>query len=105
MSLVKDEDATSSWESAVDMDAAMMAASRMPDRNGGKKRLARWMKTVAWRPSGRSSPATIIRPRYAMMREAAREMVTQMMAMVADFLISDGLRMAMKRTRMWGMPK
>ena len=43
----KDEDATSSWESAVDMDAAMMAASRMPDRNGGKKRLARWMKTVA----------------------------------------------------------
>ena len=36
MSLVNDEDATRSWESAVDMEAAMIAASRIPAIKGTK---------------------------------------------------------------------
>ena len=40
-----------------------------------------------------------------MMTEAPRLMTTQIMAISRDFLISRFSRIAMKRVRMWGMPK
>ena len=57
---VKELDATSSWESAVETEAAMMAASRKPEMTGGKKRRAMTMKTVFWAPTVSSSSPTII---------------------------------------------
>ena len=46
MSEVNDDEATSSWLSAVDMEAAIIAASRTPARNAGKSFLASTMKIV-----------------------------------------------------------
>ena len=37
MSDVKDEEATRSWLSAVDMDAAIIAERRIPEINAGKR--------------------------------------------------------------------
>ena len=44
-SAVKELDATNSWESAVEIEAAMIAASRSPQMPAGKNFLAIAMKT------------------------------------------------------------
>ena len=105
MSAVKELDATRSCESAVDMDAAIIAASSKPATNAGKSSLASTMKTVFCSPAGSSSSATSIRPKYAMSVTAPSESITQMMATVALFLTIEGFSMDMKRTRICGMPK
>ena len=63
MSEVKELEATSSWESAVDMDAAMMAAIRTPAINAGNSFLANTMNTVFCAPMVSSSSASSILPK------------------------------------------
>ena len=57
---VKELDATSSWESAVETEAAMIAASRNPEIAAGKNFLAMTMNTVFCAPTVSSSSPTII---------------------------------------------
>ena len=52
MSLVNAEEATRSWESAVDIAAAMIAESRMPAMKPGKMSQTTSMK-ILFLPSGR----------------------------------------------------
>ena len=105
MSEVKELDATSSWESAVDTDAAIIAASRKPAIAGGKNFLAITINTVFCAPWVRSSSPTIILARYAMKQAAPMERTTQTIATVADFLIMDGFSIDIKRMMIRGMPK
>ena len=60
ISAVKELDATSSWESAVETDAAIIAASRKPAMAGGKNLLAMAMNTVFCAPTVSSSSAMTI---------------------------------------------
>ena len=102
---MKELEATSSCESAVDIDAAMIAARSRPATNVGKSFLASTIKTVFCIPAGSSSPATSIRPKYAIRLTAPSEITTQMMATVALFFTIEGFSIDMKRTRICGMPK
>ena len=90
MSEVKELDATKSCESAVDMQAAIIAASSRPENTGMKNFLAITMNTVSWAPRiSNSSPANIL-PRYATRHAAASARITHIMATIADFLIIEG---------------
>ena len=62
-SAVKELDATSSWESAVEMEAAMMAASSRPQIPAGKNLRAMAMNTSFWLPTVSSSSPMTMRPR------------------------------------------
>ena len=60
---MKELEATSSWESAVEMDAAMMAASSRPQMPAGKNLRDMAMKTSFWLPWVSSSSPMIMRPK------------------------------------------
>ena len=60
---MKELEATSSCESAVEMDAAMMAASSSPQTPAGKKRRDMAMKTSFCSPLVSSSSPMIMRPK------------------------------------------
>ena len=102
---MKDDEATSSWLSAVDIEAAMIAERSSPAMNGGNSLRASAMKTIFCCPSGSSSSATSIRPRYAITSTAPSDKITQTMATAADFFTIEDFLIDMKRTRMCGMPK
>ena len=68
---VNELDATSSCESAVDMDAAMMAAMRIPAMKLGNSFLAKSINTIFCAPAVSSSSARNILPKYAI-RQAHR---------------------------------
>ena len=105
MSDVNELDATSSWLSAVDMDAAMIAASSTPAMKAGNSRRASVMKMVFCIPFASSSSATSIRPKYAIRHTEPSDRITQMMATVALFFTIDAFSIDIKRTMMCGIPK
>ena len=63
MSEVNELDATNSCESAVEMQAAMIAAKSRPENTGRKYFLAMTMNTVFCSPCVSSSSPTTILPR------------------------------------------
>lgn len=105
MSDVKELDATSNWESAVDMDAAMIAAMRTPAMKLGNSCLAKVMNTIFCAPTVSSSSARNILPKYAIRQVQPSAQTTQMIATVALFFTIDGFSMDMNLTRICGMPK
>ncbi len=83
MSDVKELDAaTSNWESAVDMDAAMIAAMRTPAMKLGNSCLAKVMNTIFCAPTVSSSSARNILPKYAIRQVHPSAHTTQMIATV-----------------------
>ena len=102
---MNEEEATKSWLSAVDIEAAIMAERRRPEIAGGKISLASSMNTILCLPLARSSSPMSILPNTAMKITAQRAITTQEIATIADFLTIEGFLIAIKRTRMWGIPK
>ena len=97
------EDATRSWESAVDMTAAMIAAYITAAMAAGNRDLDSSTNTF----SAFGSPAS---PKYALptsptMQVNARQMTIQRVATRLDILRSLGFLMAVYLTTMWGIPK
>ena len=102
---MKELDATSSWESAVDMDAAMIAAMRTPAMKLGNSFLAKVMNTIFCAPTVSNSSARNILPKYAMRQAQPSAQMTHMIATVALFFTMEGFSMDMNLTRICGMPK
>ena len=90
-----------SWLSAVDMLAARMAESRMPEMSAGNSLRTIWMKTVELSESSPSSRW----PEMPAMTEKTRMSTVQVMPMRALFFRSLSERTDMKRMMMCGMPK
>ena len=106
MSVAKDDDATKSCESAVDIIAARIADNIMPATTGGKSFLTTSINTCSLSPS----TADGSRPRYAppitpMRIAAAIVIATQTIAIVAAGLIVRLSLHAIKRTRICGIPQ
>ena len=97
---VNELDATSSCESAVDIDAAIIADSRNPAISPGNIFLMNAMNTIFCDPVVSSSSASTILPKYAMRHVAVRDSITQIIATVALFFIIDGFSIDMNLTRM-----
>ena len=94
------------------IDAAMIAASRTPATNPGKRSFTTVTNTICCADSGISCAASesppesrYVRPRMAIATAAPSESTTQTQAIHADFFTLFGSLMPMNRTRMCGMPK
>ena len=111
MSSEMEEEAASSWESQVDMVQARMPARITPaSRPGSTPRWAIWSETTMMMRSGSSrgsrAPAwTMLMPSTPMKMATNMETNTQTEATRRLRVIFLGSSMAMKRSRMWGMPK
>ena len=100
-SAAKAEALARSWLSAVDMLAARMAESRMPEMSAGKSLRTIWMKTVELSVSSPRSRW----PTAPARTEKTRIRTVQVMPIFALFFRSLSERTDMKRMMMWGMPK
>ena len=100
-SLAKAEAEASSWESAVDIEAASMADSSTPEITGGKMRRVIWMNTVA---ESEISPMNT-RPTAPAITDITSMITVQEMPITLDLRSSFWERTDMKRMMMWGMPK
>ena len=100
MSDVNELEATRSCESAVDIDAAIIAASSIPAINAGNSFLAKVTNTIFCAPTVRSSSARNILPKYATRQVARSANTTHMIATVALFLIIEGFSIDINLTRM-----
>ena len=100
-SLANADALASSWLSAVDMEAARMAESRIPLTTGGKMRRTIWMNTVELSSISPSS----IRPTTPEATAKPRISSVQVTPMAALFLISLSDRTDMKRMMICGIPK
>ncbi len=87
------------------MDAAIIAARSRPEIAAGKYFRAITMNTVFCAPIGSSSSAISILPKYAISTADPREIRTQIIATMDDFLIIEGFSMDMNRTSTCGIPK
>ena len=87
------------------MDAAMMAAMRIPAMKLGNSFLAKSINTIFCAPAVSSSSARNILPKYAIRQAHPNAQMTQMIATVALFFTMDGFSMDMNLTRICGIPK
>ena len=104
-SLAKAEAEASSWESAVDMDAASMAESSMPEISAGKMARVIWMNTVEESVISMMPREDITRPTAPAATDMVSMTSVQEMPMTLDLRSSFWERTDMKRMMMWGMPK
>ena len=99
ISEAKELEATRSCESAVETEAAIIAASKNPAMAGGKNFLAITIKTVFCNPLVRSSSATIILPKYAIRQAPIIDKTTHTIATVEAFLTMEGFSIDINLTK------
>ena len=89
----------------MDIEAASIAESSMPEISAGKMDRVIWMNTVAESVISMMPREDITRPTAPAATDMVRITSVQEMPITLDFFSSFWERTDMKRMMMWGMPK